>query len=46
MPKVAEKSLWHKLLDGKYSRRTVLQSVIAAGVASSFKVAEAQENAP
>jgi uncharacterized protein len=43
MAKVAEKSVWHKLLDGKYSRRTVLQSVIAAGVASGLKVADAQE---
>jgi len=43
MPKTAEKSLWHKLLDGKYSRRTVIQSVIAAGVAGSLKVAGAQE---
>lgn len=43
MAKVAEKRLWHKLLDGKYSRRTVIQSVIAAGVASSLKVVEAQQ---
>ena len=42
MPKVAEKSLWHKLLDGKVSRRTVIQSVVAAGVASSVKWAQAQ----
>ncbi len=42
MPKTAEKSLWHKLLDGKVSRRTVIQSVVAAGVASSVKWAEAQ----
>lgn len=42
MAKVAEKSVWHKLLDGKYSRRTVLQSVIAAGVAGGLKVADAQ----
>ena len=33
MPNVAEKSLWHKLLDKKVSRRTVIQSVVAAGVA-------------
>ena len=39
---VAEKSLWHKLLDGKVSRRMVIQSAIAAGVAGSLKVAEAQ----
>lgn len=42
MPKAAEQSLWHKLLDGKVSRRTVIQSVVAAGVASSVKWAEAQ----
>lgn len=42
---VAEKSLWHKLLDGKVSRRTVIQSAIAAGVAGSFKVAGAQGTA-
>ncbi len=47
MSKTAEpkpqQRLWHKLLDGKYSRRTVLQSVVAAGVASSLKLAQGQE---
>lgn len=42
MPKPAEPSLWHKLLDTKYSRRTVLQSAVIAGVASSLKLGQAQ----
>ena len=49
MTKPAERtqqSLWHKLLDKKLSRRAMLQSTVVAGVAGSFKVADAQEVAP
>ena len=46
MPNVAEKSLWHKLLDKKVSRRTVIQSVVAAGVAGGFRAVNAQGAAP
>lgn len=46
MPKTAEQSLWHKLLDKKYSRRTVLQSAVVAGVAGSLgRAQEAQPGA-
>lgn len=37
-----EKSLWHKLLDKKLSRRAMLQTTAVAGVASGFRFAEAQ----
>ncbi len=44
-PKV-EKSLWHKLLDQKLSRRAMLQTTVVAGVASGLRVAEAQNSQP
>ena len=44
MPKTAEQSLWHKLLDRKYSRRTVIRSAVVAGVAGSL--GQAQEAQP
>ena len=37
-----QQSLWHKLLDKKLSRRAMLQSTVAASVASSLKFADAQ----
>ena len=39
----AQKSPWHKLLDTKLSRRDVMQSALAAGVAASMPRAFAQE---
>ena len=42
MPETAEQSLWHKLLDKKFSRRTVIQSAVVAGVAGSLGGAQAQ----
>lgn len=43
MSQSAEKSIWHRLLDKKMSRRTVLSTAVVAGVAGSLGRAVAQE---
>ena len=40
MPKIVEQSLWHKLLDTKFLRRTVIQSAVIAGMAGSLGQAQ------
>ena len=43
---IPQQSLWHKLLDQKLSRRTMLQTTALAGIASGLRFATAQNAQP